>query len=120
MFPVTPEKTAALRARMEKLGVREADLDESFVHAGGHGGQNVNKVATCVVLVHRPTGVAVKCQKDRSQGLNRFFARRLLCEKLEARLGHGQDPQARKAEKLRKQKQRRARRARKKIPDSCA
>ena len=83
MFPVTPQKLAALRRRMEELGVRESDLEESFVRSGGKGGQKVNKVATCVVLVHRPTGTRVKCQKDRSQAMNRFFARRMLLDELE-------------------------------------
>lgn len=120
MFPVTPEKAQALRDRMDRLGVREADLDERFVHAGGHGGQNVNKVATCVMLVHTPTGVSVKCQKDRSQGMNRFFARRLLCDKLEALAGGGEDPQSVRASKLKRQKQRRARRARQKAQAESA
>ena len=65
------------------LGVREADIEESFVRSGGHGGQNVNKTSTCVMLVHRPTGVQVKCQETRQQGLNRFIARRLLLDKIE-------------------------------------
>ena len=99
---------------MQRLGVREADLEERFIHSGGNGGQNVNKVATCVVLVHPPTGVMVKCQKDRSQGLNRFFARRLLCDRIEAQLGLQNDPESLRIAKLRRQKQRRARRARKK------
>ncbi|MCG5055076.1 MAG: peptide chain release factor-like protein [Myxococcales bacterium] len=113
MFPVSPEKEHALRARMEKLGLKEADLEESFVHARGHGGQNVNKVATCVVLVHLPSGIAVKCQQERSQGLNRFFARRWLCERIEAQLHPGDTPADREAQRLRRQKDRRARRARK-------
>ena len=114
MFPVSPEKAQALRERMKSLGVLEADLEERFIHSGGHGGQNVNKLATCVVLVHAPTGVMVKCQKDRSQGLNRFFARRLLCDRIEARAGQPGNAESLRIEKIRRQKQRRARRARKK------
>lgn len=116
MFPVSPEKIEALRVRMAALGIRDADLQESFVRSGGNGGQNVNKVASCVVLVHEPTGIAVKCQKDRSQGMNRFFARRLLCDRLEAAQGTGKDPQSIEAAKRRKQKSRRARRANAKVP----
>src|ERR1051325_11411451 len=84
-FPVSPEKSVQLVQRMAALGVREVDIDESFVRSSGHGGQNVNKVSTCVVLLHRPTGLQVKCQETRQQGLNRFLARRLLLDKIEAR-----------------------------------
>ena len=82
-FPVSPGKKAQLDERMAKLGVRESDIEESFVKSGGHGGQNVNKLAKCVMLVHRPTGLQVKSQETRQQGLNRFIARRLLLDKIE-------------------------------------
>jgi protein subunit release factor B len=82
-FPVNPEKTEQLAQRMAALGVRESDIEETFVRSGGHGGQNVNKSATCVMLVHRPTRLQVKCQTTRQQGLNRFIARRLLLDKIE-------------------------------------
>lgn len=115
MFPVSPEKNQALAARMAGLGIKDNDLKETFVRSGGNGGQNVNKVASCVVLVHLPTGLAVKCQQDRSQGMNRFFARRMLCDRIEAANGDGQDPKSQKAAKVRKQKSRRARRTREKL-----
>jgi protein subunit release factor B len=67
---------------MAALGVRESDLVESFVRSGGPGGQNVNKTATCVQLLHRPSGLQVKCQASRHQGLNRVLARELLLDKL--------------------------------------
>lgn len=73
-----------VEARLAKLGVRAGDLDESFLRCGGSGGQNVNKVETSVLLVHRPTGIAVRCEEERSQGLNRYLARVRLAEKLEA------------------------------------
>jgi len=115
MFPVSPEKEQALLARMRGLGLRDEDLDEHFVRSGGRGGQNVNKVATCVVLRHRPTGLLVKCQRERSQALNRYFARRELCERLEARQrGVALAAEAERA-RIRRQKRRRSRRAKEKM-----
>ncbi len=96
---------------MAELGVTEGDLEESFVRSGGHGGQNVNKTSTCVMLVHKPTGLQVKSQATRQQGLNRFIARRLLLDKIEElRTGRVAAEQAR-IEKIRRQKRRRSRRA---------
>ena len=83
IFGVSPDKEQALAERMEKLGIREEDIVEKFIRSGGHGGQNVNKVATCVYLKHLPTGTEVKCQQERSQSLNRFLARRILADKIE-------------------------------------
>ncbi|HKI70526.1 MAG TPA: peptide chain release factor-like protein [Verrucomicrobiae bacterium] len=111
MFPVSPEKEAQLSKRMATLEVRESDLEESFVRSGGHGGQNVNKTSTCVMLLHRPTGVQVKCQATRQQGLNRFIARRLLLDKIEARRKGYVDAERARIEKIRRQKRRRSRRA---------
>src|SRR5215203_1342962 len=85
-FPVSLDKEKQLAQRMLALGVREQDIDEQFVRSSGAGGQNVNKVASCVMLQHRPSGIRVKCQQERSQGLNRFLARRLLLDKIEAQL----------------------------------
>jgi protein subunit release factor B len=114
-FPVSPEKEAQLARRMAELGVNEADLDENFVRSGGHGGQNVNKTSTCVMLLHRPTGLQVKCQTTRQQGLNRFIARRLLLDKIEfARRGSVAEERAR-VEKIRRQKRRRSRRSKQRM-----
>jgi len=72
-----------LARRMAALGVQEADFEESFVRSGGPGGQNVNKTATCVMLLHRPSGLRVKCQDSRAQGKNRLLARQRLLDRLE-------------------------------------
>ncbi len=110
-FPVSSEKEAQLAARMAALGVTENEFEESFVRSSGHGGQNVNKTSTCVMLAHRPTGLKIKCQTTRQQGLNRFLARRLLLDKIEAlRTGYVAAERARIA-KIRRQKRRRSRRA---------
>ena len=115
MFPVSPLKERALRARMDALGVRDADLTEQFVRAQGKGGQNVNKVATCVVLRHGPSGIVVKCQQERSQALNRFLARRALLDRLEAReRGVAAAAEAERA-RIRRQKRKRSRRAKEKM-----
>lgn len=114
-LPVSPEKRRALEARLQALGVRDADLDETFVHAGGRGGQNVNKVATCVVLVHRPSGVSVKCQMARTQGLNRYHARRLLADKLAALIHGEMSARQQEAERIRRQKRRRSRRSKQRM-----
>ena len=116
-FPVSADKAAALAARLAKVGIREEDLEESFVHSGGKGGQNVNKVATCVVLVHRPSGTAVKCQKARTQGLNRYLARQLLAEKLETAALGAASAREQAIEKIRRQKRRRSRRAKARMLD---
>ncbi len=82
--PVTTEKSAALTERMGALGIFEDDLLEKFVRGSGAGGQKINKTSSCVFLKHLPTGVCIKCQMDRSREMNRFLARRELCDQFEA------------------------------------
>jgi protein subunit release factor B len=112
---VSPEKEKALEARMESLSVSENEFRETFIRSSGPGGQKVNKSSSCVYLVHVPTGLSVKCQRERSQALNRFLARRLLLDRIE-RLKRGMVTAERdRIEKIKRQKRRRSRRAKEKM-----
>jgi protein subunit release factor B len=108
-FGVTQRKAAELEQRMQKCSLFEKDLEEKFVRSGGSGGQKVNKTSTCVYLKHVPSGLAVKMQKSRSQGLNRYYARRRLCELIENKMLGKESPEAQRLRKIRKQKDRRRR-----------
>jgi len=100
---------------MAALNIREEDLRETFVCSGGKGGQNVNKVATCVMLVHVPSGIAVKCQTARTQGLNRYYARVRLAEKLDEKIRGAESAHRQAIEKIRRQKRKRSKRAKEKM-----
>ncbi|MHC4124634.1 MAG: peptide chain release factor family protein [Planctomycetota bacterium] len=115
LFSVRRDKEAALKTKMALLGIKEVDLEEKFIRSSKSGGQKVNKSSTCVYLKHKPTGIALKCQKERSQGLNRFLARRILVNKIESLiLGKKRDVQ-RKIEKIRLEKRKRSKRAKEKM-----
>ncbi|MEN6561188.1 MAG: peptide chain release factor-like protein [Acidobacteriota bacterium] len=114
-FGVGPEKEQALAERMARLGIREDDLVEKFIRSGGHGGQNVNKVATCVYLKHLPTGTEVKCQQERSQALNRFLARRILADKIESAILGKESEEEQRIARIRRQKRKRSKRAKEKM-----
>jgi len=114
-FGVSKQKEEALREKMERLGVREEDLREKFIRSRGAGGQNVNKVATCVYLKHLPSGIEVKVQRGRSQALNRFIARRQLVQKIENELLGRMSEEQQRREKIRRQKRKRSKRAKEKI-----
>ena len=115
MYGMTPDKEEALRLRMEGLGIFEKDIEESFIRSGGHGGQNVNKVATCVRLKHIPSGIEVKCQQERYQSLNRFIARRTLADKIEKIIIGKESEIEKRIAKIRRQKRKRSKRAKEKM-----
>ena len=114
---VTTEKRIALEERMAKLGIREPDLIEKFVLGAGSGGQKLNKTSSCVFLKHSPSGIEIKCQRERSRELNRFMARRELCEKLEERILGQKSARQQAVEKIRRQKRRRSRRQKERMLD---
>lgn len=109
------EKYEDLAARMQRVGIRDADLIEKFILGSGSGGQKINKTSSCVYLKHIPTGIEIKCQKERSRELNRYYARKELCERLEQRLFQEKSSKQQAMEKIRRQKRRRSKRAQEKV-----
>jgi protein subunit release factor B len=93
----------SVEGRLAALGYRVADVDERFVRGAGPGGQKINKTSSTVWLRHRPTGIEVRCQAERSQAANREQAWRELCAKLEARIRAGRDAARQEREKARRQ-----------------
>jgi len=109
-FAVSEEKNRWLREKMEALQIYEKDIEEKFVRSSGHGGQNVNKTSTCVYLKHIPTGIEVKCMRDRNQSINRYLARKELIKRIETIKGIKTSKEI-KIEKIKKQKRKRYKRA---------
>ncbi len=115
VFSVRKEKQEALQRRMKGLGILEKDIVEKFIRSSGRGGQKVNKTSTCVYLKHIPTQIEVKCQQERSQALNRFLARRILADKIEAMIKGKESEEQQRIERIRRQKRKRSKRAKLKM-----
>ncbi len=115
--PLSENRAAKLKARMDALGIQEADLTERFILGSGSGGQKVNKTASCVQLAHAPSAIEIKCQRTRSLALNRYYARWELCERLAERIDGETSRRQQAAEKIRRQKRRRSRRQQAKMLD---
>jgi peptide chain release factor len=112
---IRKEKWDELKARMKKLDILEDDLIEKFILGSGSGGQKVNKTNSCVYLKHKKSGIEIKCQKERGRDSNRYFARKDLCERIEALIAGEMSVKKQEAEKIRRQKRRRSRKAKQKM-----
>ena len=106
------EKREALKLRMASLGILEDDIVERFIRGTGHGGQKINKTSSCVYLHHQPSGIEIKCQAQRSREMNRFLARREICDRIEEITEGRRSKRQQRIEKIRRQKRRRSRRQR--------
>jgi len=115
MAYVSKSKQEALLKKMLELGVYEKDITEKFIRSQGSGGQKVNKTSSCVYLKHKISGIEVKCQRERSQALNRFLARRILVNKIETLLKGKLSAEQKKVQKIRRQKRKRSKRTKEKI-----
>ncbi|MBJ7449579.1 MAG: peptide chain release factor-like protein [Parachlamydiales bacterium] len=114
-MPISKEKSDGLTKRMNSLGIFEEDLLEKFILGSGRGGQAINKTASCVYLKHLPSNIEVKCQKGRSQAMNRYYARKELCDKIEEIVLKEKSAKQQEREKIKRQKKRRSRKQKEKI-----
>ena len=108
-------REAALAQRMTALQIQDGDFEETFTRSSGPGGQNVNKTSSAVVLRHRPTGLQIRCEQERSQAQNRLRARELLLDKIESHRRSIERARQAQVEKLRRQKRKRSRAAKERI-----
>ena len=112
---IRQEKWDELRRKMAELGIQDDDLVEKFILGSGRGGQNLQKTSSCVYLKHVPTGIEIKCQRERSRDMNRYFARKELCEKIETQVFKIKTAKVQEIEKKRRQKRKRSKRAQQKV-----
>jgi protein subunit release factor B len=109
---------SALRTRMQRLRIQEDELEETFIRGTGAGGQKINKTSSTVVLRHLPSGVEIRCQRERSQAQNRHVARVELCDRLEALRAAAKLEVQNEKEKARRQNRPRPRSLKKKLVKS--
>lgn len=112
---ITQDKWQQLHVRMFSLEILEEDIIEKFILGSGSGGQKINKTSSCVWIKHVPTGITVKCQKERSRELNRYYARQRLCDKIDAQVNQSKSEQEQAIAKIRRQKRKRSKRAKEKM-----
>jgi len=106
-----------LQAKMRLLGINEGDLVEKFICGKGTGGQKINKTSSCVFLKYAPLNIEVKCQKSRSQYINRYYAKLMLCEKIASVKLMIKTEKEKKIAKIKRQKRKRSKRAKEKMLD---
>ncbi len=114
-FAVSDAKEQSLVALMESLGLKDEEIEEKFIRGSGNGGQKINKTSSCVYLKHIPSNLEIKCQRTRSQALNRYHARVELCEKVMEQKRDVRSKKLREISKIRRQKSTRARKSKEKI-----
>ncbi|MDB6073948.1 MAG: peptide chain release factor-like protein, partial [Verrucomicrobiaceae bacterium] len=100
---------------MERLGIHEDDLEENFVRGTGAGGQKINKTSSTVQLRHAPTGIEIRCQRERQQSANRYWARWELCKQIEEKRNAAKLEEQNEREKKRRQSRKRPRGLKEKI-----
>lgn len=112
---IRKEKLDELQERMDRLGIKSDDLIEKFILGSGKGGQKINKTSSCVYLKHTPTSFEIKCQRDRSREMNRYYARKELCDWIEETIQNKKSERQQEMEKIRRQKRRRSRKSKEKM-----
>ena len=110
---INPQKVAGLKAKIARLGINLALVEENFIRGCGHGGQKINKTSNTVQLKYPPLGLIVRCRRERRRSLNRFIALRELADQIEIKISPATSHRLKEFEKLRKRKASRARKTRK-------